>query len=320
MESFSYYIKNNIPFLFIIDYENKNRHFIPLDEAAENNIYYDFEGKTNFTEKSEKPALPDEIRFEKSPVSYSEYLKAFSTVHDNLADGYSYLANLTFRTPIEINLTLKEIFTHSKAKYKLLFKDSFVVFSPEAFIRIKNNSVFTYPMKGTIDAAVPDAENVLLDDEKETAEHVTIVDLLRNDLNMISDNVRVENFRYIDRLKTNFKELLQVSSVITGDLAPGYQDKLDDLFEKILPAGSITGAPKKKTVEIIKSAENYDRGYYTGVFGYYDSGTLESAVMIRFIEKEDENYFFKSGGGITIYSDPEKEYQELIDKIYVPVY
>jgi para-aminobenzoate synthetase component 1 len=175
-------------------------------------------------------------------------------------------------------------------------------------------------MKGTIDAAVPDAEKVLLNDEKETAEHVTIVDLLRNDLNMISNNVRVEEFRYIDRLKTNFKELLQVSSVVAGDLEKDYHKNLDDLFDKILPAGSITGAPKKKTVEIIKDAENYNRGYYTGVFGYYDKGVLESAVMIRFIEKENDRYYFKSGGGITIYSDPEKEYQELIDKIYVPVY
>ena len=317
MDRFSCYIKKNIPFLFIIDFNSDNRHFIPLENAAESGIYYDFTGKTNFSETINPP---DKILFEKEPVSYEDYLKAFNTVHRNLADGNSYLANLTFKTPIKLNMSLKQIFALSRAKYKLLFRDKFVVFSPEAFVRINDRNIYTYPMKGTIEASVPDAENVILNDSKEKAEHITIVDLLRNDLNMVSKDVCVENFRYIDRLKTNFKELLQISSVIRGELDNDYHENLDTIFEKLLPAGSITGAPKKKTVEIIGEAENYSRGYYTGIFGYYDSGCLESAVMIRFIEKENEEYFFKSGGGITIYSDPEKEYQELIDKIYVPVY
>ena len=283
MNSFSYYIKKNIPFLFIIDYENKNRHFIPLEKAADNNILYSINGKSNYTESEKKP---DKIEFRKFPVSYNDYHKAFKNVHSNLSDGYSYLANLTFRTPVEINLSLKQIFELSSAKFKLYYKNSFVVFSPEAFIKIKNRKIYTYPMKGTIDASADNAETAILNDKKETAEHITIVDLLRNDLNMVSENVKVEKFRYIDRLKTNFKELLQVSSIITGELDKGYPDNLDDIFEKLLPAGSITGAPKKKTVEIIEEAENYSRGYYTGVFGYYDSGILESAVMIRFIENE----------------------------------
>ncbi len=317
MSSFSRYIKKNRPFLFIIDYESEHRHFLELDRAAENGIYYDFEGKTNFHEPVSKP---EKIEFRKYPVPYENYLDAFNSVHSNLEKGNSYLANLTFRTEIDINLSLKQIFALSSAKFKLLYRDFFVVFSPEAFIRIDGRKISTYPMKGTIDAAVPDADKVILNDAKETAEHTTIVDLLRNDLNMVSANVKVEKFRYIDRLKTNFKELLQVSSVISGELDYGFEENLDSIFEKILPAGSITGAPKKKTVEIIDQAENYKRGYYTGIFGYYDSGVLVSAVMIRFIEKDSGNMYFKSGGGITIYSDPEKEYQELIDKIYVPVY
>jgi len=87
---------------------------------------------------------------------------------------------------------------------------------------------------------------------------------------------------------------------------------------QLLPAGSITGAPKSKTVEIIAKAENYKRNYYTGIFGVYDGNTLESAVMIRFIEKDFGQLYFKSGGGITSMSDPVKEYDELIQKIYVP--
>jgi para-aminobenzoate synthetase component 1 len=86
-----------------------------------------------------------------------------------------------------------------------------------------------------------------------------------------------------------------------------------------LPAGSITGAPKAKTVEIIKQTENYTRGFYTGIFGYFDGVNLDSAVMIRFIENENGRLFFKSGGGITSMSEVQKEYEELIQKIYVPI-
>jgi para-aminobenzoate synthetase component 1 len=86
-----------------------------------------------------------------------------------------------------------------------------------------------------------------------------------------------------------------------------------------LPAGSISGAPKKKTVEIIKDAEGYERGYFTGIFGIFDGKDLDSSVMIRFIESIDSKLCYKSGGGITFMSKPELEYQEMIDKVYVPI-
>ena len=129
----------------------------------------------------------------------------------------------------------------------------------------------------------------------------------------------VEQFRYIDTVSTHAGSLLQVSSRITGALPGDYHARIGSIIAALLPAGSVTGAPKKKTVEIIRKAENYDRGYYTGICGYFDGSTLDSGVMIRYIEKNGDNLFFKSGGGITVYSDPEKEYQELIDKVYVPV-
>jgi len=87
----------------------------------------------------------------------------------------------------------------------------------------------------------------------------------------------------------------------------------------LLPAGSISGAPKLKTLEIILETETYNRGYYTGVFGYFDGINLDSCVMIRFIENQNERLIFKSGGGITMMSDLDSEYRELIKKIYVPV-
>jgi para-aminobenzoate synthetase component I len=183
-------------------------------------------------------------------------------------------------------------------------------------------------MKGTIDASIPNAEQIILADHKESAEHYTIVDLLRNDLSQISKNVRVEKFRYIDSVQTQNKTLLQVSSKIVGDLGKDYAAHLGDLLFALLPAGSVSGAPKRKTVEIILAAEQcfqingkpYERDYYTGVFGYFDGENLDTSVMIRFIQALDNQLVFKSGGGITFMSQVSPEYQELIDKVYLPIY
>jgi para-aminobenzoate synthetase component I len=175
-------------------------------------------------------------------------------------------------------------------------------------------------MKGTIDAMLPDAEKRLMDDPKELAEHYTIVDLLRNDLNMVSQKVRVNRFRYVEEIHTHRGRLLQTSSDISGILPNDYQQHLGDIMARLLPAGSVSGAPKKKTVEIIHSAENYERGFYTGVFGVFDGRTLDSAVMIRFIEKTANGLVFKAGGGITVNSRIEDEYQEMLQKVYLPLH
>jgi para-aminobenzoate synthetase component 1 len=255
----------------------------------------------------------------KEPVTFKHYLKAFENVKKNIKLGNTYLLNLTFPTFIETELTLEEIFLTSVAKYKLLYYNKFTVFSPEIFVTIKDGIISSFPMKGTIDASAVDAENAILGDEKEIAEHNTIVDLIRNDLSIVADNISVTRYRFIDKIKTNDKALLQVSSEISGYLDTGWEDRLGDIIINMLPAGSVTGAPKKETVRIIKESEDYKRGWYTGVFGVFDGKQLDSAVMIRYIEKDSERYIYKSGGGVTWLSDPFKEYNELIAKVYVPV-
>lgn len=255
----------------------------------------------------------------KVPVSFKRYYKAFSHVMENIKHGNTYLLNLTFPSKIETEITLEEIFRLSVAKYKLLYYNNFVVFSPEIFVRIKDGKISSFPMKGTIDASVPSACETILNDEKEIAEHNTIVDLIRNDLSIVSENVKVARYRYVEKIKTSEKELLQVSSEITGDLELGYERRLGNIITGMLPAGSVTGAPKRETMKIIRESEQYDRGWYTGVFGVFDGEELDSAVMIRFIEKDNESLIYKSGGGITFQSDVFKEYEELIAKIYVPL-
>ena len=174
-------------------------------------------------------------------------------------------------------------------------------------------------MKGTIDADIFNAREKILSNKKEMAEHIMIVDLMRNDLSMVGNTIRVEKFRYIDKIEAGDKELFQVSSKITAKLPSDWRENLGDILDKILPAGSITGTPKKSTINIIESIEDYNREFYTGVFGIFDGDNLYSAVMIRFIEKESNRLYYKSGGGITIDSSLESEYNELLDKIYLPI-
>lgn len=130
--------------------------------------------------------------------------------------------------------------------------------------------------------------------------------------------VRVDKYRYIDVLHTNKGDILQTSSEISGKLSTGYQKHIGNILDAMLPAGSITGAPKDKTMEIIHEAEGYDRGFYTGVMGIYNNGELNSAVMIRFLENDGIGTYFKAGGGITSKSDCRKEYEEVLQKVYLP--
>ncbi len=303
------------PFLFIINYNLSFAALIPTEECAAQEIFFEIEGISN----SSKSINSGEIRLKKYPPPYPDYLKSFSFVKSEIHKGNSYLVNLTFSTPIETNLNLTELFYRSVARYKLLYKDRFLVFSPESFVKISEGKIRTFPMKGTIDASLENATELLLQNEKETAEHATIVDLLRNDLSRVATDVKVEKYRYIEKINTSGKQLLQMSSVISGDLPVDYKENLGDIITSMLPAGSISGAPKKATLEIIAAAEKHDRGFYTGIFGMYDGKSLNSGVMIRFIESQNGQLVYKSGGGITAMSNPREEYQELIDKIYVPV-
>jgi para-aminobenzoate synthetase component 1 len=306
--------KQRTPFLFITSFEQDKIFAQPLD-TLDDDIFYKLEDWRNYPLKKRTK----EFTFSKFPVDFSTYKKALNEVLEEIRSGNTYLLNLTFRTPVESSFTLKEIFTYAKAKFKLYFKDEFICFSPERFVEIKENAIATYPMKGTIDANLPDAKESILADEKEMAEHVMIVDLMRNDLGIIGSNVKVEQFRYLEKIKAGKKELLQVSSKITATLPTDWKDNLGTLLSQILPAGSISGTPKKSTLNIINHIENFDRGFYTGVFGVFDGESLRSGVMIRFIEKENNQFFYKSGGGITIDSDAKSEYEELIDKIYLPL-
>ncbi len=303
------------PFLFAIDFAGERGFILDPEEATERGILFGIGEWSN--DSRLKGQAPE--RFDFTPVDSKVYRKAFEKVQHHLKKGDTYLVNLTFQTPLETDLNLRELYSAGRATFSLYVPGRFVVFSPEAFVQIRDGKIISCPMKGTIDASIPDAEKRLLEDQKEFFEHNTIVDLIRNDLSMVSTRVNVSRFRYIDRIHTNRGDLLQMSSEIVGDLPSGYLNHLGEILYTLLPAGSVTGAPKEKTVQIIRETENYERGFYTGVFGYFDGNTLTSAVAIRFIEDTGSGLVFKSGGGITALSEMESEYNELIAKVYVPV-
>ena len=297
-----------------------------IDFAFEKPLIFDMENSPNLLWKTPESSnyYPEKIQFERidwkvQPVGYEKYGEAFEKIQHYIHKGDSYLLNLTMPTKVETNLSLKEIFYLSNSPYKIWLKNQFVCFSPEIFIRINNGIISSYPMKGTIDANIEDAEQRLLNDGKEVAEHHTIVDLIRNDLSRVATEVEVNRFMFIDRISTNQGDLLQMSSQISGKLPENYTQTIGTILEKILPAGSICGAPKPKTFEIIREVEQYDRGYYTGIFGVFDGKNLDSCVLIRYLEQDREQMTFKSGGGITFLSDCRKEYNELIQKVYVPI-
>ena len=373
------------PFLFVINYQGDKAFIRLLSDIIPEECLFDFEGRGNFSHAwketwkegtSEKETWKKETSEEEisettwqiEPPLYEDYERSFNIVKSNIMAGNSYLTNLTCRVPVSCNLSLEEIFHRAKGKYKLLLRRKrtqaedkahlkeenieenltpFVCFSPETFVRIKGGRIYSYPMKGTLDASLPYAEKQLMEDRKEAAEHATIVDLIRNDLSRVAEDVRVDKYRYIDVLHTNKGNILQTSSEISGRLPEDYPHHLGEILDAQLPAGSITGAPKDKTMQIIQEAEGYDRGFYTGIMGIYDQGELNSAVMIRFIEEEtspvdfetdgEKNFkakegkasegkepkasrelYFKAGGGITSKSDCQREYEEVIQKIYLP--
>ena len=227
--------------------------------------------------------------------------------------GRSYLINYCTETAVESSEQQAALFGTSSAAYTVWLEDHFVSFSPESFISVTGNIVSTCPMKGTgTDAAI------LLADAKEQAEHATVVDLLRNDLGQVATAVKITDYRYLSRIDRSTGPLYQTSTRIAGQLPSNWRDSIGDWFPKLLPAGSISGAPKQESIGLIRAFETAPRGFFTGVALLFDGENLTSAVLIRYLDFTEPQLKFRSGAGITIYSDANAEYDEIISKVYIP--
>ncbi len=188
--------------------------------------------------------------------------------------------------------------------------------SPETLVKLENGVLHTFPLAGTRPRGETDEEdkrleNELLSDEKECAEHNMLVDLGRNDIGKISrfGSVTVERYMSVER----FSHVMHLGSTIRGDIRPG-KDALDAI-EAVLPAGTLSGAPKIRACQIINELENNKRGIYGGAIGYIDfTGNLDTCIAIRIAFKKNGKVFIRSGAGIVADSVPENEYQECLNK------
>jgi anthranilate synthase component 1 len=188
--------------------------------------------------------------------------------------------------------------------------------SPETLVKLENGVLHTFPLAGTRPRGKTEEEDrrleaELLADEKELAEHNMLVDLGRNDLGKISKfgTVEVEKLRSIER----YSHVMHIGSTVRGDIAEGY-DALDAI-EAVLPAGTLSGAPKIRACQLIGDLENNKRGIYGGAIGYIDfTGNMDTCIAIRIAYKKNGKVFVRSGAGIVADSVPEKEYEECLNK------
>ena len=188
--------------------------------------------------------------------------------------------------------------------------------SPETLVKLEDNKLYTYPLAGSRPRGKTQKEDLnnekdLLSDEKELAEHNMLVDLARNDIGKISKigTVNVEDYMSVER----YSHIMHISSTVTGII----RDDKDaiDAIDSILPAGTLSGAPKIRALEIINELETIDRELYGGAIGYIDfSGNMDVCIAIRLVYKKMDNICIRSGAGIVYDSDPKKEFLECINK------
>lgn len=188
--------------------------------------------------------------------------------------------------------------------------------SPETLVKLEDGVLHTFPLAGTRPRGKTEEEDLrlekeLLADEKELAEHNMLVDLGRNDIGKISrfGSVKVEKYHCIER----YSHVMHIGSTVRGEI----RDDCDALsaIDSILPAGTLSGAPKLRACQLINDLENNKRGIYGGAIGYIDfTGNLDTCIAIRIAYKKNNKVFIRSGAGIVADSVPEKEYQECLNK------
>jgi para-aminobenzoate synthetase / 4-amino-4-deoxychorismate lyase len=275
------------------------------------------------TQSSNEPPLEhlaDQVSLQRSAAEYAEKIRR---IKDYIRAGDTYQVNFTDCVELTLPTTAAEAFTgllrHQPVAYSAFLNlptHQILSLSPELFFRIENGKITTRPMKGTMPRGLTvdddrQAATKLQQDEKNRSEHLMIVDLLRNDLGRICEmgSVKVEDLFTVETYQT----LLQMTSTISGSLRPGLT--CYDIFRGMFPSGSITGAPKIRTMQIIRELEQRPRGVYTGSIGYIaPSGNAAFNVAIRTLVAKDHKAVMGVGGGIVADSDPAEEYRECLLK------
>lgn len=244
-----------------------------------------------------------------------EYIKEGDIFQVNLSQRFT--GEIGDKDSLELYRILREINPSPFASYVALDDFKIISQSPERLVRLKDGISDTRPIAGTrrLEKGNEDKNQKLalemLNDPKECAEHVMLVDLERNDIGKLAKfgTVKVDEFMVVEK----YSHVMHLVSNVSGELKKNY-DSID-LLESMFPGGTITGAPKIRSMEIIEELEPTRRGFYTGSLGYIDySGNMDFNIIIRsFIEKENKVHF-QVGAGIVYDSIPEREYKETINK------
>ncbi|MBQ9990929.1 MAG: anthranilate synthase component I [Lachnospiraceae bacterium] len=270
--------------------------------------------------KEEKGRLTSRIR---SLFSETEYCEMVNRVKKYIQEGDIFQAVLSNRLEADFEGSLldtyRQLRTMNPSPYMFYFSSNDMEVagaSPETLVKLQDGILHTFPLAGTRprgrdEAEDRDLEEELLADEKELAEHNMLVDLGRNDLGKISrfGTVEVENYLSIER----YSHVMHIASTVKGEIRE--EKTALDAIEAVLPAGTLSGAPKFRAMEIIDELENNKRGIYGGAIGYLDfTGNMDVCIAIRIAYKKKGKVFVRSGAGIVADSVPEKEYQECINK------
>ena len=257
-------------------------------------------------------------------ISKKEYTEKVDYIKEQIKNGITYEVNYTYPSALKTNANETELYHYllqnQKTPYNAFLQNKYetiLSFSPELFFVKKGNKILTKPMKGTVKRGKTDEEdtalkNFLFNDLKNRTENIMIVDLLRNDLGRISKpgTVKADKLFDIEQHKT----LFQMTSEISSELKEGVT--LYDIIRAIYPCGSITGAPKISTMEIIDTTEHMRRDVYCGAIGYIHGDEMIFSVPIRILQKKngETEYRYDAGSAITWNSTAEDEWNETITK------
>ena len=252
-----------------------------------------------------------------------EYCRMVKNAKDHIKEGdiFQVVLSNRFEADFEGSIfdTYRALRTINPSPYMFYFSGSNLEIagaSPETLVKLNNGKLFTYPLAGTRKRGETDEEDAalekeLLSDEKELAEHNMLVDLGRNDLGKISKFGTVKVEKYLSILR--FSHVMHIGSTVSGDIR---DDKKGlDAINAVLPAGTLSGAPKIRAMQIINEQEKNKRSIYGGAIGYFDfTGNMDTCIAIRIVYRRNNKVFVRSGAGIVADSNPESEYQECVNK------
>ena len=267
---------------------------------------------------------PLTLKSDFKPVfSREKYCQMVNKAKDSIKEGDIFQVVLSNRIEADISGSLFDTYrvlrTTNPSPYMFYFSSNDIEIagaSPETLVKLNNRKLYTFPLAGTRPRGKTESEDLalekeLLSDEKELAEHNMLVDLGRNDIGKISEigSVNVDKYLSIER----FSHVMHIGSTVTGTL----RKDLDSLaaIDSILPAGTLSGAPKIRACEIINELENNKRGIYGGAIGYIDlSGNVDTCISIRIAFARNNKVFIRSGAGIVADSVPDNEFDECLNK------